>query len=249
MAHPDDLSVAPPELAPLVARALREESGRFSRLVGPSGRVYWLKRVEKVTPRMRVQKGDGATLFERERAALHMLREAGLPVAPIIAEGPGYFVTPDLGPTLRTLVAEAEPARDERLRAFAGAGAALARIHAAGFVHGRPAIKDICWDGTAAHYLDFERRRPDQADMRARVYDLLIFFHSTFSADPHARDEAAEAARAYRAAAPAANWDALQRRVARLRWMIPAAAPISRLRPKAREFVAVPHVLNFLRDA
>jgi hypothetical protein len=78
-----------------IAEALAEAPVRVRMLETPAGRL-WLKRVEHLSLRWRLQKGSGRRSFEKDREGLHVLGDAGLPVAPILAEGPDYFVTPIL---------------------------------------------------------------------------------------------------------------------------------------------------------
>ncbi|MEZ5798606.1 MAG: hypothetical protein R3D63_14680 [Paracoccaceae bacterium] len=145
------------DLGPAVRKALAEPPQRVRRLHLPDGRQVWLKRVERLAGAMRLQKGDPVRAFEAERRGLHALADRGLPVAGLLAEGDDWFVMQDAGPILPQVVADAP--EDEALRAFAVAGRALGRLHWAGLVHGRPAVRDICWDGQEARFIDLERFR------------------------------------------------------------------------------------------
>jgi tRNA A-37 threonylcarbamoyl transferase component Bud32 len=247
-----DVSFEPrgwPGLDALVARSLLESHDRIRALDLADGRRAWLKRVEDLSLRLRLQKGDSRKGFERDRAGLHALGEAGLPVAPILAEGPDYFVTPDLGVTLQTMLRD--PASDpaERCAAFAAAGAALAALHANGFTHGRPSIRDICWDGEAARFIDLERFSPHRTGSEAAAMDVLIFVHSLFAVDRAARAELQAAMDSYRAAAPRGVWEAVQRKARGLRWLVPVTAPIRRLKPRSRDLNAVPLTIDYIGQA
>ncbi len=153
---------------------------RVRMLETPAGRL-WLKRVEHLSLRWRLQKGSGRRSFEKDREGLHVLGDAGLPVAPILAEGPDYFVTPDLGVTLRALMSDTGSS-DDRNAAFRAAGQALASLHAQGFSHGRPAVRDLCWDGTSVRFIDMEKFSPRHHSPRHFAADMLIFVHSVFAA-------------------------------------------------------------------
>lgn len=233
----------PAELAEPLAEALEAPPQRIRALVLPGGRRFWLKRAERLSGRMRLQKGDGGAAFVREREALRLLSAAGLPVPPLLAEGPDWFLTADQGETLRALLWRQE---DRDLTpAFAAAGRALARLHAAGFSHGRPAIRDICWDGTAARFIDLERfdpaRRTGHAQTRrAQAMDLLIFVHSLYAdalkhpATLQAAPPREAAIAAYRDAAPE-TWAVATRLAARLAWL----RPVSKLPLRSRDLRAL----------
>jgi len=152
---------------------------RIQALALPDGRKVWLKQTERLSGRMRVQKGSGSTAFARERAGLHALGALALPAAPILAEGPDWFVTPDMGPTLRQFMWASQDTPVNTLTPiFAAAGAALAQLHLASYRHGRPAIRDFCWDGKAVHFIDLERFSDVKSDPRGLAIDLMIFVHS-----------------------------------------------------------------------
>lgn len=63
------------------------------------GRRRWLKRVEVLPLRFRLQKGDPRKALAAEVDGLTALAARGLPVAPVIAAGPGCLGAADLGPS------------------------------------------------------------------------------------------------------------------------------------------------------
>ncbi|MFN4172646.1 MAG: serine/threonine protein phosphatase [Pseudorhodobacter sp.] len=240
-------SSSPDQLTGALHAALADLPVRIRALRLTDGQRVWLKRAEHLTGRMRLQKGDGASGFAREREGLRVLGAMGLPVAPVIAEGPGWFVTPDLGRTLRDHLWQGT---EDLTEAFAAGGRALGRLHRAGHVHGRPAIRDICWDGAQARFIDLERFSADRRGLRAQALDVLIFAHS-LHADTLALPPGQEAASAremaiaaYRAEAPAV-WDEAARLARWLGWL----RPLSRMARKSRDLRAVALTLDgFSRD-
>ncbi len=231
-------------LGAAVDAALTGPYHRIMALNLADGRKVWLKRAERLTGRMRLQKGDGAKGFARERDGLHILGQAGLPAAPILAEGPDWFVTPDLGPTLRHLMWDHS---GDIVPVFAAAGTALARLHLQSYRHGRPAIRDFCWNGADIHFIDLERFSPVKSDPRGLALDLLMFAHSLVAdgfrvPDPVPLHNAALTA--YRDLAPGI-WAQAQTTAAWLRWL----TPITRLKSGSRDFRAFGPTLGlFSRD-
>jgi hypothetical protein len=227
-----------------IADALAEAPVRVRMLETPAGRL-WLKRVETLTLRWRLLKGGGQRSFEKDRDGLHFLGEAGMPVAPILAEGPDYFVTPDLGVTLRALMSDTG-ASDDRRAAFHAAGRALAALHAQGFSHGRPAVRDLCWDGSEVRFIDMERFSPRHQSPRHFAADIFVFVHSVFAAGG-GEAELENALTAYRnAGGPLQASIALARR---LRWIGPVARGLRRLKPDSRELTAVEPALAYIASA
>ena len=224
-----------------IADALAEAPVRERMLETPAGRM-WLKRVEHLSLRWRLQKGSGRRSFEKDREGLHVLGDAGLPVAPILAEGPDYFVTPDLGVTLRALMSDTGPS-DDRRAAFGAAGRALAALHVQGFSHGRPAVRDLCWDGAAVRFIDMEKFSARHHSPRHFAADMLVFVHSVFAAGGSEAD-LEDALTAYRSAD--GPWQASIALARRLRWIGPLTRGLLRLKPNSRELTAVEPTLAYV---
>jgi tRNA A-37 threonylcarbamoyl transferase component Bud32 len=227
--------------------ALAEPPVRVRRLDLPDGRHFWLKRVERLTGVMRLQKGDPARAFAAERTGLHALADAGLPVAGISAEGPDWVLMPDAGQVLPAIVGDPRRSDAERLAAFAAAGRALGLLHWAGLVHGRPAVRDICWDGSVARFIDLERfRRGARGGMR-QALDVVIFAQSAFAQWPEDARWLEATLSAYASGAP----DGAMRRVRRLaRRMAPIgwlASGLVALRPQSRDLRSAGLALTRLR--
>lgn len=229
-----------------VLEALAEPPQRVRALM-VGGRRLWLKRVERPGWLRRLQKGDPGRAFEADRGALRLLRRAGLPVVPILADGPDFVVMPDVGQPLAALIRDPAATPGARIAAFRAAGAALAALHGQGYSHGRPSIRDVCWDGQAATFIDLERFSPARNRTSGFTADVVVLIYSIFVyGGPDARREAAAAAEAYRAAAPEGLWQAAQARAARMGWLRWLAGLVLRLRPRSREVRAVAPTLAFM---
>ncbi|TGD67674.1 serine/threonine protein phosphatase [Tabrizicola sp. WMC-M-20] len=247
MTEPDHTPLPKPVATALQA-ALSQPPQRIKALALPGGGRVWLKRVEQATGRMRLQKGNGLSAFVAEREALRLLHARGVPVAQVMAEGPDYLLLPDLGPTLSTLLKDTTHPMPDRIAAFAAAGAALAGLHRAGFSHGRPALRDFCWQRGELRLIDLERFRNRRRSRMVRALDVVIFTHSWFANDRGIAPgpELDAALNAYRAAAPAGLW----RTVARLvRLMAPLGAlarGVARISTPSKDVQAIPPALAYL---
>jgi hypothetical protein len=228
----------------LLARAA-QTTGRIERLEH-QGQFVWVKREERLSLRMRLQKGAGASAFERERAALHRLSGLDVPAPPILVEGPDFFVTPDSGVSLQTMVRDDLGAGGERRAAFIAAAKGLVGMHARHVSHGHPRLKDICWKDGRITFIDFERFSDKLNRPRGHARDLATF---VFSAIAEAGEPTADldAARdAYRAADGQGIWNEARDLVRGLRFIDWLTKPLQ-LRPdgKAREFKAIPATLRY----
>lgn len=214
------------------------------------GQLYWLKRPEHGSFRMRLQKGNALAKFNAERAALKELCDQGLPFSPIAAEGAEYFATKDVGPPLMAILRKHLLSDQERADAFASAGQVLAQMHASGFSHGRPSIKDMCWKDGKVTLLDPEYYAPERNTFKGHVHDLILFLHSAFAAVEDTRPEIDAAIRAYRdhdtkqVWAGAQNW-------CRTRWLIdPLTRPLQWLPTRhVRDFRAIPLLFRAMRES
>lgn len=243
MRHDPGLHELPAPLREALAAALAEPAQRVRRVAGGSQAV-WLKRAEQLSLRWRLQKGDTRRAFEADRSGLHALAALGLPVAPILAEGADYFATAEVGRPLSDLLADPAQAGPT---GFAAAGAALGALHRAGVAHGRPSVRDICWDGAQARFIDLERYRPGPAGDGRMVQDVLILLHSVLAISRAPVPELTAALKGWRAAAPAELRVVLVRQVRRLGWLGALARFALRWRPNSRELAAVPMLLDWLR--
>ena len=235
------------DLEAALQAALADPPRRVRAVVLPDGRRFWLKRVERLSGRLRLQKGDPARAFAAEREGLRLLAAEGLPVAGIAAEGPDWVLMPDAGPVLTSVVAEPGDSAAEKLAAFAAAGRALGLLHWAGMAPGRPAVRDICWDGQEARFIDLERFRRAKRAGFWQAADVVMFAQTAFTAWPEDARWLEAALGAYAVSAPEGAMAAVRRLVW---WLAPVgwlAAVLSRLRPGSRELRAVGLTLGRLR--
>lgn len=236
-----------PDLDESLQKALAEPIARVRPVVLADGRRFWLKRVERLSGRLRLQKGDPAKAFAAEREGLRELAAAGLPVAGVAAEGPDWVLMRDAGPVLPEVVADPGRSEAEKLRAFEEAGRALGRLHWAGMAHGRPAVRDVCWDGRAARFIDLERfRRAKRAGFWQAV-DVVMFAQTAITLWPEDARWLDAALAAYAESAPEGAMAAVRRLCW---WLGPVgwvATRLSRRRPGSRELRAVGLTLARLR--
>lgn len=242
----DQIRAMSPTLARELAAALARNGARVELIETEADRA-WLKRVEVLAGVLRLQKGDPRRALDAERRGLRLLGERGLPVVPLLAEGPDWLLTGDCGPTAEALLrAETLPAVSVA-RLMAAVGSALGALHQAGVAHGRPVLRDVCWDGRRALFIDLERYRDGRAGPWRQALDMAILVQSWFArypADPAGFDVAAAAW------APLAGPAALQRAVWLgwvLGWIGPLAKLLARARPGSRETAALPLTLGYLR--
>jgi tRNA A-37 threonylcarbamoyl transferase component Bud32 len=239
--------VADPLLEARLKDVLADPIRRVRRIDLPDGRRFWLKRIERLAGVMRLQKGDPARAFAVEREGLRVLAEAGLPVTEVTLEGPDWVLTPDAGPILPAVVADPARSTDEKLLAFRRAGEALGRLHWAALVHGRPAVRDICWDGSEARLIDLERFRRGARGGFWQAADIVMFAQTAFALWPDDPRWLDATLAAYAVAAPPENLERiarLARSLAPLGWL---TSGLSRLKPQSRELRAVGLTLARLR--
>lgn len=145
------------------------------------GRRFWLKRVERFAPHLWLVKGKPEQAFDRDRRAHRFLWSYGMPVPRIVADGAGFIALEDAGASLTKFCDNTSISQVEKLRACRAAGRALARLHAAGLAHGRPAFRDMCWDGRQIRFIDFEYFVPAKAGWLRKVRDVGIAILSALS--------------------------------------------------------------------
>ncbi|WP_170466786.1 hypothetical protein [Ruegeria arenilitoris] len=138
------------------------------------GLRFWIKRVERFAPHLWLVKGKPEQAFDRDRQSHLYLWNRGVAVPRILAEGSDYIVVEDAGSSLTKFCKDAYVTTVDKLKACRAAGRALARLHAMDLAHGRPAFRDMCWDGQQTRLIDFEYFSPSKAGRLRKARDLGI---------------------------------------------------------------------------
>ncbi|NBB98489.1 MAG: hypothetical protein GVY34_10030 [Alphaproteobacteria bacterium] len=243
MDHPS--GTAYPEPARLLDAARALPPARVSSFV-LDGQVFWVKRPETLPPRMRFQKGDSAASFGRELALLRGFSQRGAPVPPVLVDDTGLVVMPDMGEPLAGLVLRVEPAQAATVLAQAAHG--LATMHRTGLVHGRPSLRDLCWNGAQVTFLDLEAGARIDAGEWRQARDLVLLLHSVMRIAPDKTPLVQATLDGYRQHG-AASVIGKARRFARV--LAPVLVPFARFAPppkgKLGEVAALLHLVLFLR--
>lgn len=209
------------------------------------GKSYWVKAVEDQRWINRLQKGPAIEAFEKERAVLKELAAVDLPVPSVLAEGDGYFVMPYCGQNVESLIRPQRETPKIRSHVLSQAALGLARFHRAGFSHGRPILRDICWDGQTITFLDLENYRPERNTANGHARDLLSFMFSCYAMRCQDLPEIEAAKAAYRDQDRAGIWPLAASMAPKYRWLDWLTRPAQwRKYPHAREFKAIPLTLR-----
>lgn len=228
---------------------LLANGSRVQSVVLESGQTAWIKQVERLSGRLRWQKGDPGAALNAERQGLHVLKRHQIPVPEILAEGPRFVVLADAGHDLETHLSDLGLSGADASQVLRSVGDILARLHRAGFAHGRPALRDFCWDGETVRMIDLERFSNRQKRPLAQAVDLFVFVQTWFSrrnpgrSAPELLDQMVDS---YRKTAPSQVWPAL-RTVTRLLFLLkPLLWLGEQLRPNSREVTAALRTVNYL---
>lgn len=213
---------------------------RVSRLQH-DGQTIWIKKQERLSLRMRLQKGNAHSAFAAERDALHLLQKAGVPVPVIVAEGEGYFATADCGLPIKWLLLDYDGPSMRHMDAYAAAGKQLALMHQQHLSHGRPSVKDICWKDGRITFLDFERFHEKRNTPKGHMQDLVMLVFSAYAVTGRDCPEVDALIKGYRAHDPDGIWQAAALWCNRMRWIDYLTKPIQwRGDGKANDFKAIP---------
>lgn len=89
---------------------------------------------------------------------------------------PDYMVTRDGGPMLKSWL-DKDISEEEKETILEKAGASLARLHEKNIVHGRPALRDVTWNGESMHFLDWENRMYAKSLEEQKAIDFILMLH------------------------------------------------------------------------
>ncbi len=149
----------------------------------------------------------GPEALKAEASRLRKLAALGVSVPQIVAEGKDWFMLNDIGRPLTGWIRDPEVSREQKRTIVKKASEQLALLHSQGLWHGRPAFRDMAYDGQFFGFLDFEEDpggvlTPAQCIMR----DALLYFHSLHRYLAYDRPMILEAIEAYRQLAPKSTW-------------------------------------------
>ncbi|WP_071798620.1 lipopolysaccharide kinase InaA family protein [Natronohydrobacter thiooxidans] len=204
------------------------------------GKSYFVKMPEQhASLRWRLQKGDPKAAFAREVELLRGFAAKGAAVARIVAAESDRIVLADHGTPLQSLVYRGQADASLMQRT----GAALAELHARGLAHGRPSLRDICWNDKDLTFLDLEAGARLHARTRDKARDLSLLLHSVYATLGTETELAELALQGYRAAGSETVWRKTQSLSRNLWWLEYLAQPgvwLHRLRGKTRsEYAAI----------
>lgn len=90
-----------------------------------------------------------------------------------------YMVLKDGGPTVQHWLLSDRP-EAEKLHILHAAGRALGQLHQAGLWHGRPALRDIVWDGERIRLLDWENRTYFHDLRQRQAMDVILLLQGMY---------------------------------------------------------------------
>ena len=97
----------------------------------------------------------------------------------MIAYGDTFLIISDVGAAVNEII-EKERNDLQKINILKKCSEALANLHEINLIHGRPAIRDMAWDGKKISFLDFEAMKLKQDLQKQKVLDLLIFVYELF---------------------------------------------------------------------
>ncbi|WP_428612343.1 serine/threonine protein phosphatase [Shewanella sp.] len=212
-------------LQSVIEKLLAENQGVRVVSFEHQGHKYWLKQAEHLTGAMRLLKAQPHASLQLEIATLAKLAQQGAPVPELVASGEDFLVVADVGmPVNRWLNADVSEA--EKLQILKDSAAGLAKLHLKGLAHGRPALRDICWDDGQVAFIDFEANQKDSDMHQQQIRDLLVYIHSLYRyIGPH--PEIAEPViAAYRNAGGESLWQESQQQMLKWQWLNYLIAPL-----------------------
>lgn len=202
---------------------LRQQQPQRSFSFNWQGQKLWLKQQEpalpawrRVLPKLIASLSSNPLYFPSiepvaalagEAKRLQLLGSLGFNVPRVLVASEEYLVLSDVGPSLKYWLTEAQPDTEQRREILLQAAAALAGLHQHNRWHGRPALRDLCWDGKQISFIDFEENPHQQLSIdQCMVRDVLIFIHGLYRYLEHTDPLIEEVITEYRRLAPGRVW-------------------------------------------
>ena len=142
------------------------------------GEKYWLKRKQS-NGRMQLVKYSVEQQFYYEAAHIEIASEASDHAPEMVLLTDDYFVLRDGGRSVHDWLLSDAPEAEKR-HILQEAGKALCELHQAGLYHGRPAPRDIVWDGRRITFLDWENRTYFHDLPHRQMTDAALFLQGLY---------------------------------------------------------------------
>jgi len=122
---------------------------------------------------------DGKSSLDGEAKRLEHYALQGIQVPLLVAKGNGWLALSDAGRPLNAFVRDPKIDKDLKFKAVFQSVHAIVQLHQQNLWHGRPALRDIAYDGDKVTLIDFEEDpgsilSPEECMVR----DLFLFVHS-----------------------------------------------------------------------
>ncbi|EMR12239.1 30S ribosomal protein S15 [Methylophaga lonarensis MPL] len=157
----------------------------------------------------------GEQALEKEAARLRMLAEAGISVPIVLKQTRQWILLSNVGPAVHKWLRRPDSPAALKRTIVLKTAEAMAQLHQLGFWHGRPALRDMAYDGAQISFLDFEEdpaalMTPEQCMAR----DAFLFVHNLYRnlaiSEPQLLDEVIAQ---YRSQCPQNVWLATRKMV------------------------------------
>lgn len=196
------------------------------KLAGPTRRTLWhrlgalagrLSRNPLLRPTL---SPGGRAAIRGELIRLEKVRQKGAPVPRPVASTEDWFAMPDCGATLQSLFKKKRLPPQQQQAVMLQAVTVIAELHRQGGWHGRPALKDMLWDGDAIWLVDFEEDPAAQLSARdCMVRDCFVLMHGLLRFIPAQGAQATALWRCYCRIAPAEVSTAVLAQAKRMNWL------------------------------
>ena len=161
-----------------VNEILKNHPGKRVTSFSFEGEKYWLKQ-----PELRIRgglltkifKANPKAAFDYEALKYESLYAAGAPVPQPVLRDESFFVLKDGGTPVDEVLKSSNEASCVVL--IEGYAAALAQLHSRGFIHGRPALRDVLVKNGEMKFIDFENRGERGDLQKAKMRDFLLFVY------------------------------------------------------------------------
>ncbi len=156
--------------------AMREKPGSRVLSITVEEEKYWIKR-KLGNGRNQLVKYSVEKEFYYEIARMTIAGKNCPDLVPeIVLLKPTYMVTRDGGPTVQHWL-ESDISEERKEILLERMGASLATLHEQDIVHGRPALRDMTWNGEKLTFLDWENRLYSKDLAEQKAIDFLLLLH------------------------------------------------------------------------
>ncbi|HBO37097.1 MAG TPA: hypothetical protein DD638_00330 [Pasteurellaceae bacterium] len=181
--------------------------------------LFWLKQPDQLQGVWKLLKPNPRQALQHEIRQLQEMNAKNAPVVKLVLFDQDFFVSEDAGRTANLWVEDKTVDDTFKQQVLNDCADALAELHKKGFIHGRPALRDMAWHEGKVTFLDFEEHKDKKNLQWQKVRDCLIFIHGFCRSKSVSTQQMGDTITYFQQCCEPEVWQQMLKTVVKYRWL------------------------------